>query len=319
VRVTASAHAGAGAADDVSLAGRVVIVTGASAGLGAAYARALAVAGASVVITARRPEPLEALASELEHAVAVVGDVADPGFAQRAVSDALRAFGRIDALVNNAGIVRDRTLLKMSHDEFDEVIKTNVYGSFYMGQACARAMREGGGGTVINVGSDSGLCGAFGQSNYAAAKGAILGLTLTWAHELPRYGITCNCVLPNALTAMTEGLDDLLAGYRYGPPDEFPRALGESTEAAPLVVLLAGTRWSRLNGRLLSLGGDKLSIWRPPEETRTAFLRGGWSVAELDRSIEFALGPLGVAQTADVATTTHFTPTNRSPDGIAHS
>jgi NAD(P)-dependent dehydrogenase (short-subunit alcohol dehydrogenase family) len=303
---------------ELSLTGRVVIVTGASEGLGAGYARALAAAGANVVVTARRPDPLERIANELDGSLAVVGDVADPGFADRAVTETLRAFGRVDALVNNAGIVRDRTLLKMSHAEFDDVVKTNLYGTFYMGQACARAMREGDGGTVINIGSDSGLCGAFGQSNYAAAKGAILGLTLTWASELSRYGITCNCVLPNALTSMTEGLDELLSAYRYGPPSDFPRALGSVAEAAPLIVLLAGPRWSRLNGRLLSLGGDKLSLWRPPDECRTAFLAGGWSLAELDRSIEFALGPLGMPAVASSGTDMTCETTNRSTDGLAH-
>ncbi len=151
----------------------------------------------------------------------------------------MNTYGRVDVLVNNAGVVRDRTLLKMTDDEFDEVMQTNVYGSFYMAQACARAMRDAGGGTIINVGSDSGFTGPFGQSNYAAAKGAILGLTLTWARELPRYGITCNCVLPNALTAMTEGLGELLGrNTASGRRRRFPRALGAAAESAPLVALL---------------------------------------------------------------------------------
>jgi NAD(P)-dependent dehydrogenase (short-subunit alcohol dehydrogenase family) len=274
----------------VSLAGRVVVVTGASSGLGAAYARALSAAGARLVVTARRAEPLHALAAELPQTRAVVGDVADPALADRVVEAARSAFGRIDVLVNNAGGVRDRTLLKMTDEEFDEVVKAHVYGPFQLTRACARVMREQGSGSVINIGSDSGLRGAFGQTNYAAAKGAVLGLTLTWAQELSRYGITCNCVLPNALTAMTEGLPDLLEAYRYGPPERFPRALGDAAEVAPLVVLLASERWSRLNGRLLSLGGDKLSIWRAPEEYRSAYLQGGWTLADLAGSLELALG-----------------------------
>ncbi len=129
--------------------------------------------------------------------MAVPGDVADPALAERAVSAALSEFGRLDVLVNNAGGVRDRTLLKMSDEEFDEVIAAHVRGPFLLTRACARAMRDRGeGGTIINIGSDSGLLGAFGQTNYAAAKGAVLGMTLTWARELERYGITCNCVLP---------------------------------------------------------------------------------------------------------------------------
>lgn len=168
--------------------GRAVVVTGASSGLGEAYARALVAAGARVVLVARRREALVSLAAELGSAVPVVGDVGDPRLADRVVDAAISNFGALDAVVNNAGGVRDRTLLKMSDAEFDEVVQSHLYGTFYVTRACARAMRERGGGTIINIGSDSGLLGAFGQSNYAAAKGAVLGLTLTWARELPGTG-----------------------------------------------------------------------------------------------------------------------------------
>jgi NAD(P)-dependent dehydrogenase (short-subunit alcohol dehydrogenase family) len=300
--------------EDVTLEGRVVVVTGASAGLGRAYAEALGRAGARVVLTARRSNQLAAVVAELEAGVGVVGDVADPRVADEVVEVALARFGRIDALVNNAGGVRDRTLLKMSDEEFDDVIRAHVHGTFYMSRACVRPMREAGGGTIINIGSDSGLRGAFGQSNYAAAKGAILGLTLTWARELKRYGITCNCVLPNALTAMTEHLPQLLSDYRYGPPEAFPRALGEAADVAPLIVLLASARWRVLNGTVLSLGGDKLSVWEPPVERYVAFMHGGWSVAELDRTLASALllehpEPLQ----------TDPEPIKRSLDGATHS
>jgi NAD(P)-dependent dehydrogenase (short-subunit alcohol dehydrogenase family) len=288
----------------VGLDGRVAIVTGASSGLGAAYARALGDAGASVVVTARRADRLEALAAELPRAIAVAGDAADPAHAARVVDAAAAEFGRIDAVVNNAGGIRDRTLLKMTDDEFGEVVGAHVHGTFYMTRACARVMREQGAGSVINIGSDSGLLGAFGQTNYAAAKGAVLGMTLTWAQELPRYGITCNCVLPNALTAMTQDLPELLERYRYG---RFPSALGDPEQVAPLIVLLAGDRGRALNGRLLSLGGDKLSIWRPPDERRSAFLDGGWSLDDLAASLELAL---------DLDTRTTET---GSPHGTAHS
>ena len=272
------------------LDGRVVVVTGGSRGLGRAYAGALAEAGAEVVVVGRRREPLEQLVEEGGAAAAIVGDVGDPSVALDIVELATSRFGRLDALVNNAGGLRDRTLMKMSDAEFDEVLRSHVYGTFYVTRACVRVMRDAGHGAIINVGSDSGFLGAFGQSNYAAAKGAVLGLTLTWARELRRHGITCNCVLPNALTAMTENLPEVLAAYRYGQPgDLFPRSLGNAAEVAPLIVLLASERWSELTGQLLSLGGDKLSIWKPPTETRVAFMQGGWSVAELDRILAATL------------------------------
>ena len=272
------------------LAGRIVAVTGCSRGLGAAYVRALAAAGASVVLNGRQSQQLDDLAGELPSAAVAPGDVADPETATRIVETALSTFGQLDVLVTNAGTLRDRTLMKMSAEEFDDVLRTHVYGTFFAGQAAARAMRDGGGGMIVTVGSDSGMRGAFGQTNYAAAKGAIAAMTLTWASELPRYGISCNCVLPNARTEMTESAPDLLADYRYGETDAFPRALGEPSESAPLVVLLASERWRHLNGLFLSLGGDKLSIWDRAREVRCAFNAGGWSYADLDRSIEFALG-----------------------------
>jgi NAD(P)-dependent dehydrogenase (short-subunit alcohol dehydrogenase family) len=271
------------------LDGSVAIVTGASSGLGAAYARALAEAGARLVLSGRRAELLEALAVELPSAVAVPGDVGAPGTAERLAAAAIDTYGRVDVLVNNAGGLRDRTLAKMSFEEFDEVLRSHVYGAFLVTRACVGHMREQGGGTIINVGSDSGLRGAFGQTNYAAAKGALAAMTLTWARELGRYGITCNCLLPNALTAMTEGLDKLLAEYGYGPPGEFPRAMGEAAEVAPLVVLLASGRFRHVNGLLLGLGGDKLSIWEPAREVGWAFRDGGWSEADLEASLELVL------------------------------
>lgn len=278
----------------LTLDGRVVVVTGASVGLGKAYAEALSAAGARVVVSGRREDLVKELADRLTDAIAVPGDIAVPETAAEIVRRARSAFGRIDVVVNNAGSLHDRTLLKMTDDEFDDVIKSHVYGTFYLSRSCAQAMKDNQGGMILNVGSDAGLLGAFGQTNYAAAKGAIMGMTLTWAQELQRHGVSCNCILPNALTEMTRDLPDLLAAYRYGEPGTmFPRAMGQAAEVAPLVVLLAAGRWQKVNGALLSLGGDKLSVWQPPAETRTAFMSGGWTVEDLDGSMELALGPVG--------------------------
>jgi len=277
------------AVSDSPLSGRVAVVTGASRGLGAAYARALAGAGASVVLNGRHKDRLEVLAGELPRASFVEGDVGEPATADRIVDTALASFGRLDVLVNNAGTLRDRTLLKMTPEEFDDVLRSHVYGTFLVTRRAAPVMREQGSGAIVNVGSDSGMRGAFGQTNYAAAKGAVAAMTLTWAQELAKYGITCNCVLPNARTQMTENLDELLRDYRYDDADGF-RALGEPEEAAPLVVLLASEFGRRLNGLFLSLAGDKLSIWDRSHEVRCAFKAGGWALEDLERSLEFALG-----------------------------
>jgi 3-oxoacyl-[acyl-carrier protein] reductase len=274
---------------DGHLEGRVAVVTGCSRGLGEAYARALAGAGARVVLNARSEEALEQMAEQLPHAAVAAGDVSDPATADRIVETAVSSFGRLDVLVNNAGTLRDRTLLKMTPEEFDDVLRSHVYGTFFVTRKAAEVMRDQGGGSIVNVGSDSGMRGAFGQTNYAAAKGAIAAMTLTWAQELGKYGISCNCVLPNALTEMTENLEGMLEEYRYGDEGGFS-ALGEPAASAPLVVLLASERWGHLNGLFLSLGGDKLSIWDQSREVRCAFKPGGWSLDDLERSMEFALG-----------------------------
>jgi NAD(P)-dependent dehydrogenase (short-subunit alcohol dehydrogenase family) len=299
---------------DQLLVDRVVAVTGASAGLGLAYAAALARAGARLILNGRSADQLARAADGLGGAaIAVAGDVSDPEVAEAIADRATEQFGRLDAVINNAGVLRDRTLLKTSDDEFDEVVRSHLYGTFYVGRACARVIRETGGGTILNIGSDS-MLGAVGQSNYAAAKAAVVGLTLTWAKELARHGISCNCLLPNALTAMTSDLPALLADYRYGPPEAFPRDLGEATDVAPLIVLLCSDRWRHLTGQILGLGGDKLSLWEPPRETRVGYLQGGWTTTELDRSLTTVLG----FEPPSTSDHDHDT-SQRSLDGATHT
>lgn len=271
------------------LDGRVAIVTGASGGLGEAYARALAGAGAAVVLGARRADRLDRLAAELPKARVVAGSTADPTIATSLVDEACSRFGRVDVVVNNAGALHDRTLLKMSVEEFDDVLDSHVRSAFLVTQCAASAMRSQGSGAIINVGSDSGLRGAFGQTNYAAAKGALAAMTLTWAKELARYEIGCNCILPNAKTAMTGGLDELLASYRYAPDSAgFPRAMGEPRDAAPLVVHLAAAG-PEVTGLIVGIGGDKLSIWEPAREVAWAYRQGGWSAEAVEAELELVL------------------------------
>ncbi|MDO8785250.1 MAG: SDR family NAD(P)-dependent oxidoreductase, partial [Syntrophales bacterium] len=186
------------------LEGKSAIVTGSSKGLGKAYAVALARAGAKVVVNGRAAGEVEAVVQEIKdgggEAVACVESVSTWEGAQRIIRCAKDSFGRLDILVNNAGITRDRTLFKMTEEDWDEVIAIHLKGSFACGKFAALEMREQGGGRIINVTSGAGLMGNFGQSNYSAAKAGIVGMTMTWALELAKHNITVNAIRGAAMT-----------------------------------------------------------------------------------------------------------------------
>jgi NAD(P)-dependent dehydrogenase (short-subunit alcohol dehydrogenase family) len=190
----------------MSLAGKRIAVTGASRGLGRAFAVACAGAGADVVVNGRDSDSLaDTSALVLAAGVrceAVVGDVAEEAVCTAIVTRCVEAFGGIDCLVNNAGITRDRTLGKMSAEEFDNVIAVNLRGTWACAKAAALAMRERG-GSIVNVVSNTAFSGAIGQTNYAASKAGVAGMTRTWARELSRYEIRVNAIWPIAATDMT--------------------------------------------------------------------------------------------------------------------
>ena len=201
------------------LEGRVAIVTGAGRGIGAGVARLFGAEGAKVVVadmgvsvdgTGEDKSPAEQVAEDIKKAggEAVVNtyDVSDFRSGEAMIRQAVDTFGSIDILVNNAGIVRDRTLLKMTPEDYDAVIAVHQKGTFNCTRHAAPLMREAGYGRIVNITSSAGLRGNFGQTNYGAAKAAIMGMTFVWALELGRYGITVNAVAPAGLTRMTENL-----------------------------------------------------------------------------------------------------------------
>jgi NAD(P)-dependent dehydrogenase (short-subunit alcohol dehydrogenase family) len=193
----------------VDLSGKVAIVTGSGRGLGLAYAAELARAGAAVVVNdvdaSVADEAVRSITEAGGTAVAEVVPVGSSEAAQALVDRAVSEFGRLDVLVNNAGILRDSTLWKMTDEQFDAVITTHLRGTFTCTRAAAIRLREQGeGGRIICVGSPTGQVGNFGQTNYAAAKAGIVGMVRTWALELARAGITVNAIVPVAITAMTE-------------------------------------------------------------------------------------------------------------------
>ncbi|HEX3910045.1 MAG TPA: SDR family NAD(P)-dependent oxidoreductase, partial [Solirubrobacteraceae bacterium] len=255
------------------LAGKAIVLTGASRGLGNAVAHALAEHGASLVLNARDGERLQALRQELQatgaSVLSVEGSVAEEQIAERLVARCVEEFGRIDVLINNAGIVRDRTTMRMSAEEFDDVMAVNLRGTWLCGREAARAMRETG-GHLINVISNVAFHGSIGQSNYAASKSGAASLTRSWAYELGRYGIRANALWPIAMTDMTQVVVENAARAAEQEGKPAPTAatigLGDPAEVAKLLVYLAGDRAAELNGQILTFNGGRLALWTHPRE-----------------------------------------------------
>jgi len=217
-----------------ALDGKVAIVTGSSRGIGRAVANELALHGASVVINYfRSREAAEDVARELKangaRAVAIGAGVAEPDEVKRLIEGTLKAFGKIDILVNNAGVNRDRTIRRLSHEEWREVLSTDLDSIYYCTSAVVPHMIENGGGRIVNISSIIGQMGNVGQANYAAAKAGTIGFTKAVAQELVRYNITVNVVCPGFIeTDMVKALSDevkeklleRIPMQRFGQPEE---------------------------------------------------------------------------------------------------
>jgi NAD(P)-dependent dehydrogenase (short-subunit alcohol dehydrogenase family) len=204
---------------DVDFEGRVAIVTGAGGGLGRSHALLLAERGARVVVndvggtrdgTGASASPADAVVKEIldrgGEAVASYDSVATAEGGQAIVRTALDAFGTVDAVVNNAGILRDKSVANMAPEDFEAVVDVHLLGAFHVSQPAFRVMKEKGFGRFVHTSSGSGLFGNFGQANYAAAKAGIVGLSHVLSIEGARYGITSNAIAPAARTRLTEGL-----------------------------------------------------------------------------------------------------------------
>ncbi|WP_137990835.1 SDR family NAD(P)-dependent oxidoreductase [Streptomyces vilmorinianum] len=275
----------------VDLTGKVAVVTGSGRGLGLAYATALARAGARVVVNDLDAEAAEQAAETVRKAgggevVAEAVAVGTAEAAQRLVDRAVTAFGRLDVMVTNAGILRDRVLWKMTDDDFDAVVTTHLKGTFTCARAAAVRMREQGeGGRLVLVGSPAGQRGNFGQTNYAAAKAGIAAMTRTWSMELAKAGITVNAIVPVAATAMTETIP-AFAPYveamreRGEPLPDFLRkgeGFGTVDDCAALVPFLASDAARDVTGQCVGIGGDRLTLWSHPREVASAYADGGWT------------------------------------------
>jgi NAD(P)-dependent dehydrogenase (short-subunit alcohol dehydrogenase family) len=285
------------------LDGRVAIVTGAGRGIGRSVALLLAAEGASVVVndigaaldgSGGDAGPAQQVAAEIADvggkAVASLADVSDHGAAEGLIATAVEQFGRLDVLVNVAGILRDRMVFTMSEQEWDDVIRVHLKGTFSTTKFAAahwRSVRdESAQNRIINFTSVSGLHGAPGQPNYAAAKMGIVGLTYSCANALGRYGVTANAISPGAATRMTESV-----------PTERRRAVtATDTERspdniAPVVAYLASEQSGWINGQIVSSRGYEVALYNIPQPVITIVGTGPWDVDALAGQMERSFGP----------------------------
>ncbi|WP_426363608.1 3-oxoacyl-ACP reductase [Streptomyces sp. E-08] len=295
------------------LEGLSAVVTGAGRGLGRAEALELARLGAAVVVNdygqpgrdgsgAASAAPAEEVAAEIRaaggRAVAHLGDVSDFETARALVDLAVAEFGKLDVLVNNAGILRDRMVFSMSEDEWDSVVRVHLKGHFntthfaavhWRGRA--KAGEAGVYGRIVNTSSEAFLAGSAGQPNYAAAKGGIVGLTTSSALALARYGVTANAICPRARTRMTE---DVFAGF--GEPGEGELDPLSPDHVAPLVGYLASPAAAGVNGQLLVVHGGMVAVVdRPKVSAKFDTAKETFTYEELDSLLtpHYASRPAG--------------------------
>jgi NAD(P)-dependent dehydrogenase (short-subunit alcohol dehydrogenase family) len=278
--------------------GRVALITGAGRGIGAAVARRLASAGAAVVVNdygvtlegdPDGEQPAATLVREITQAggsaVADGGDVSDFEAAEAMVRLAVERFGRLDIVINVAGILRDRMLWNMTADEWDAVIRVHLRGTFNTSRHAAALWRGLGdhddGRRIINFSSTGGLFGAVGQPNYAAAKMGIVGLTYSSANALARFGTTCNVIAPAAATRMTAKPQDAAAERRRSPEN-----------VATVVQWLAGPRAAWCTGQVISARGFDVSLYALPRPVARVRNDGPWDLDDLSDRLDAEFGPL---------------------------
>jgi len=229
------------------LDGKVVVVSGSTRGIGRAMAERFAAEGARVVVNGRRQEDAQVVSSEVPGSLAVGGDLSAQADIDTLVERVTHELGRIDVLVNNAAISRRSAVTRVTAEEWDEVIRVNLTGPMYLTRAVVPVMKRHGGGVILNVISGAGTHGTTGFSSYAASKGGVVGLTMTWAQELVRFGIRVNALSPSALTDMMRQL----------PPeilDPMASKLAAPVDVADTALFLVSDLSRSVNGQIISAG-----------------------------------------------------------------
>ena len=269
------------------LEGKVVVITGAGGGIGRDIALQCAAQGARVVVNDLGASvageggdtgPAQRVVAEIVaaggQATANTDSVSDPAGAGRIVQAALDVFGRIDAVVNNAGILRDRFFHKMSADEFDSVVKVHLYGGFYVSRAAANHFKEQGSGAYVHMTSTSGLIGNFGQANYAAAKLGIAALSKSIALDMQKFNVRSNCIAPFAWSRM-------IGSIPTDTPEQQARVakIQQMTPAkiAPVAVFLASDAAKEVNGQIFAVRNNEIFLMSQPRPERSVHRSEGWT------------------------------------------
>ncbi|MGH7155075.1 MAG: SDR family NAD(P)-dependent oxidoreductase [Acetobacteraceae bacterium] len=269
------------------LEGKVAVVTGAGRGIGRAIAMAMAHNGAKVVVNdvgaavtgeGRDETPAQEVVREIETAngqgaaVPNTDSVAEWGSAQRIVGTAIDRYGRIDIVVNNSGILRDRMFHYMSPEEWDAVMKVHLYGAFYVSRAAVTHFRKQESGAFVHMTSTSGLIGSVGQVNYGAAKLGIAGLSRNIAMDMQRYKIRSNCIGPHAFSRMIETVP--------GQSEEQMKARAAKTrpdQVAQLAVFLASDAAAEISGQIMCARGNEIYLYSQPRPIRIMHRGEGWT------------------------------------------
>lgn len=267
------------------LDGKVAIVTGSGTGLGRAYAMGLAKAGAKVVVNSRTAGNVAGVVEEIRKAGGTAqgcaASVASMEGAREIIETAIEGFGRIDILVNNAGITGRKNLVDMTEQDFDDVIATNLKGTFACTRHAVPHMIKQRWGRIINMSSGS-ILGQGGATSYASSKGGVLNISLTWAVELAPYGITCNAIRTSAATRLNEKRREqakqAALERNERPPTDADLGYFKPEEAAPLVVFLASDQAHWINGQFICIDGPRLAVCEHTHHAKTAVMPGGWTV-----------------------------------------
>jgi len=295
------------------VSGKVVVVTGAGGGIGRSIALAMAAAGAKVVVNdigvslqgeGGGEGPAQAVVKEIQaaggQACANTDSVASYEGAHNIIKTAVDAFGRIDAVVNNAGNLRDRVFHKMSEEEWRQVLDVHLNGSFYMSRAAAPYFREQESGAMVHMTSTSGLIGNFGQANYAAAKLGIVALSKSIALDMARYHVRSNCIAPFAWSRMTSSIPAETDAEKERV-EKLKKM--EAGKVAPLAVYLVSDAASEVTAQIFAVRANEIMLMSQPRPLRTVHYSEGWT-------------PELIGDIAMPAMRKHFYALERSPDVI---